>query len=290
MKKIYVLQPFGHESEPLYSLIKEAAASLEACPIREDEFIYEGNFIETVYETIEAADLIVCDISDSNPSAMYQLGYAHALQKPVLHIAERIERVTFDFRSVQMLVYDLSTPHQIKEFKKQLQQLMAQALEQPDLFSNRPRTKTDIDQVFISYSHQDEHFLKRLLVHLRPLENEGILDFWADTKLKPGDRWRKEIENALNHSRVAILLVSADFLASQFIIENELPPLLAKAEMQGVRIVPLIVKPCRFSRDKNLSIFQAINSPSKPLISLSEGEQEKIYDQVAELVESYVIK
>lgn len=84
---------------------------------------------------------------------------------------------------------------------------------------------------------------------------------------------------------MAILLVSADFLASDFITDNELPPLLKNAEEKGTRILPLIVKPCRFARDKNLRHFQAVNDPKHSLALLRQGDQEVLYDQVAAEVE-----
>jgi hypothetical protein len=84
---------------------------------------------------------------------------------------------------------------------------------------------------------------------------------------------------------VAILLVSADFLASDFITDNELPPILRNAEEKGTRIIPLIVKPCRFTRDKNLKHFLAINDPKDALIHIAEGDQERLYDMVSAEVE-----
>lgn len=123
------------------------------------------------------------------------------------------------------------------------------------------------------------------MVHLRPLEKGDLIDLWVDTKLKSGDKWKIEIENALKRARAAILLVSADFLASDFIVKNELPPLLKKAEFEGTRIIPVIVKLCRFTRDKNLSLFQATNDPLKPLIKLSSADREKIYDWISKEIE-----
>lgn len=140
-------------------------------------------------------------------------------------------------------------------------------------------------QVFISYSHADTEWLKRLQVHLRPLEREGKVECWDDTRIKPGTKWREEIRQALASAKVAVLLVSADFLASDFIAAEELPPLLAAAEAEGAVILPLIVSPCRF-RNTSLAPFQAVNPPDKPLIKLSRAEQEEYFVRVAEVIEA----
>jgi TIR domain-containing protein len=123
------------------------------------------------------------------------------------------------------------------------------------------------------------------MVHLKPLQRQGLIDAWVDTKLKAGDKWKKEIESSLSMAKVAILLVSADFLASDFIIENELPPILKGAEDKGTLIIPIMLKPCRFLREKSLNEFQAINSPDEPISALTESERELIYDTVAQRIE-----
>ena len=103
------------------------------------------------------------------------------------------------------------------------------------LAPNPERTK-----VFISYSHQDAQWLKRLHVHLRPLVRNSTIDLWDDTKISPGSQWQEEIAKAVKASRMAILLISADFLASDFIASDELPPLLEAAENEGAIILPLL--------------------------------------------------
>jgi hypothetical protein len=139
-------------------------------------------------------------------------------------------------------------------------------------------------KVFVSYSHADSAWLKRLQVHLKPLQREYDIDIWDDTRITPGSRWRDEIRKAVDEANVAILIISADFLASDFIVTNELPPLLKAAEEEGALILPIIASASLFNRNQQLSQFQTINSPSKPLVKLSDGEQEEVFLKVAEAI------
>lgn len=151
---------------------------------------------------------------------------------------------------------------------------------------NEHLAKNKSKKVFISYSHKDSAHLERLRVHLKPLEKLGVVDVWDDTKIKVGNHWEKEIDAALHQAAIAVLIVSADFLASDFIVDNELPPILEKAQLDGTKIVPVILKPCRFSRDANLSRFQALNPPDKPVHGMNESEQEVIWDRLSQIIEA----
>ncbi|HEY6547311.1 MAG TPA: toll/interleukin-1 receptor domain-containing protein, partial [Vicinamibacteria bacterium] len=93
--------------------------------------------------------------------------------------------------------------------------------------------------VFISYSHKDERWLRRLEVHLRPLVRDALISIWSDREIPPGAQWRDEIRKAISRARVGVLLVSADFLASDFVATDELPPLLKAAESSGTVILPV---------------------------------------------------
>lgn len=143
------------------------------------------------------------------------------------------------------------------------------------------------NSIFISYSHKDVKHLERLRTHLVPLIRAG-LDVWDDTRIEGGQLWREEIEDALASARVAILLVSADFLASGFITENELPPLLAAASSGGTTIVTIVVGFCNFSKSP-LSQYQAMNEPSKPLDSLKSSQRDKVWAHVAARVEKLML-
>lgn len=131
------------------------------------------------------------------------------------------------------------------------------------------------NQVFISYSHVDSEWLQRLKVHLKPFERNSQIHVWDDTKIKTGRDWKAEIKKALEQTKVAVLLISADFLASDFIATDELPPLLAAAEKEGAIIMPIILKPCSFTKFPSLAKFQSVNPPSHTLVEMTEGERER---------------
>ena len=131
------------------------------------------------------------------------------------------------------------------------------------------------EKVFISYSHKDTAWMERFRVHLEPLEREGLLDFWVDEHINPGDQWFEEIAEAIAATKVAVLLISPNFLASEFIAEHELPPLLKAARQGKVRILPLYLTSSNVNAMQDLSAFQGINDPAQPLASLSEADQDR---------------
>jgi hypothetical protein len=140
--------------------------------------------------------------------------------------------------------------------------------------------------VFISYSHADEQWLRRLQVHLAPLERDGGFEFWDDTKIRPGEQWSKEISAALRRAKAAVLIVSADFLASRFIMEKELPSLLAAASDEGAIVLNVVASPCRYLETSALSGFQAVNPPNRPLSLMSAHEREEVFYRVSIAVEA----
>src|SRR4051812_47433596 len=101
-------------------------------------------------------------------------------------------------------------------------------------------------KVFISYSHRDARLLDSLRDHLAPRVIEGVIEAWDDRRLEGGDRWQEAIEGAIASARVAVLLVSPQFLASDFIRNVELPLLLAAADAEGVLILPVILSVTSF--------------------------------------------
>jgi hypothetical protein len=146
----------------------------------------------------------------------------------------------------------------------------------------------DIKPVFISYSHKDAEWLGKVKMFLRPLEDRGLLRIWDDTNLRPGSQWLDEIKFSLESAQVGVLLITQNFLTSEFIIQKEFPVLLEKAKDRGCLIFWIAVSTSTWN-DSELSRFQAANDPNHPLDTLTEPEQNRvltsIYSRMKEAVQ-----
>jgi hypothetical protein len=94
--------------------------------------------------------------------------------------------------------------------------------------------------VFVSYGREDEQWRRRFTEMLRPLVRQRRLEVWSDDRAVVGYEWRPQLAEAIAGSEAALLLVSPSFLASDFIMDQELPALTG----HGVRLVPVLVRPC----------------------------------------------
>jgi TIR domain len=143
------------------------------------------------------------------------------------------------------------------------------------------------DQVFISYSHKDQRFLNELLTHLKPYLRKGTFTAWSDKQIKPGSQWFDEIKAALAKTSVAVMLVSPDFLDSDFIHEHELGPLLKEAEAGGVTILWVLIRDCSYE-ETLLEPYQAIMSPDKSLASMPRAKRDTAWKAVCKAIKEAV--
>lgn len=292
--RVFLIAPLKSEFRDINAAIREAVSSDHGKNpgelITPEDFFASGIPIaEKLSEEISNSDMIIAEISESNSYNLFEVGIAKAMNKPILFIAQReSELPLFIVTNYIIQYYDRNRLKETLVFPlmKRLSDIVLKDLKNEKYFVETEKNKT----VFISYSHADRDYLNRLCIHLRPFEKGGQIDIWSDTKIKAGEKWKQVIENALNKAAIAILLISADFLASDFIVDNELQPLLKYAEQKGTVILPVILKPCLFTHNSSLSQFQSINDPKLPLSKLNENDKEEIYVRIAEEVFSLINK
>jgi hypothetical protein len=136
------------------------------------------------------------------------------------------------------------------------------------------------DVVFISYSHADAIWMERLRVHLAPLVKKGVLSIWSDTQIRAGSNWKAEINQAIAVARVAVLLVSANYLASDFVVEQELPLLLAKAQAEGLTVIWIPISSSAWQLTP-ISEYQPAQNPTKPLAKLDSATREEVLVRIS---------
>lgn len=149
--------------------------------------------------------------------------------------------------------------------------------------SHRESALSSRDQVFISYSHRDAQWVNMLQTTLRPLVRNSNITVWADTQIRAGAKWYDEIQRALSLAKVAVLLVSPDFLASDFIATHELPILLEASEREGLTILWVAVSASLYE-ETEIGKYQAVNNPSEPLDSLAPAKQNQILVEVCKRI------
>jgi len=123
-------------------------------------------------------------------------------------------------------------------------------------------------QVFISYSHRDARWLQLLNIHLKPLIRNGSLAAWSDKDIEAGKAWLDQIWAAMASARAAILIVTPNFLASDFIMNEELPFLLERARRDGMKIFWIAVSASLY-QETELAKLQSVNNPARPLDCLA---------------------
>jgi hypothetical protein len=230
--------------------------------------------IELLIQLAGTADGIVCldDVAAARPhlAAAIERVFVAGLPRGLAAAHPQIaEHLYYDPGARRLIADD-------PQFRFYLNQLSRDEL----LEAAGKRLPVTRDQVFVSYSHRDADWLDRVLVHLRPLERLGIVDVWSDRRLESGDVWRKEIVAALDRARVALLLVSSDFLASDFVDAEELPPLLAAADQGGCRVVPIQVRPSVFDRIPSLACYQGVPGDTT-LSELPAAEADRVLANLA---------
>ncbi len=150
--------------------------------------------------------------------------------------------------------------------------------------SDRDKVSKDKPTVFISYSSKDREWLDRLLPHLDLLKKQKLLDIWEDSRIDGGDIWFEEIKRAMNSSSIAILLVTANFLSSDFVLKEEVPHFLQEQRLRGMIIIPILIRPCLWEAIPWIKAIQMLPGKGKSVAVDFKDNWDTPFMQAAGLV------
>jgi len=153
---------------------------------------------------------------------------------------------------------------------------------------------SEVPQLFISYAHEDRAWCERIRKYLKPAEDAGSIRIWVDGRIDPGQAWEAEIENNLQRSTIALLLVTPNFLASRYIKDKELPWLLTRRAHEKLEIVPVLIEhgltaqyaypyqdPDGQEQTLRLNDIQFLSPGGKAIAQLDTSQQNLFIDELA---------
>ncbi|MBV9790152.1 MAG: right-handed parallel beta-helix repeat-containing protein [Chloroflexi bacterium] len=142
-------------------------------------------------------------------------------------------------------------------------------------------------KVFYSYSHKDEQLRDELAKHLSILRRQGVISEWHDRKIGAGSEWAGEIDQHLNTAQIILLLISPDFLASDYCYDIEMKRAMERHDASEARVIPVILRPVLwmgmpFSKlqalpkdGKAVTLWQTLD---EAFVSVAEGIRESVED------------
>ena len=141
-------------------------------------------------------------------------------------------------------------------------------------------------QVFVSYSHKDEDLRVQLSAHLSSLKRQGVISEWHDRKIAPGDEWKKAIDDRINTARIILLLISSDFIASDYCYEIEMQRALERHEKREAVVIPVILRSCNW-QDTPFGKLQALPKDGKAITSWPDRDEAFLGDPAPTISEGW---
>jgi hypothetical protein len=126
--------------------------------------------------------------------------------------------------------------------------------------------------VFVSYAREDEAHLRTLEKHLSLLKRRGLVETWHDRMIGAGDEWAARIDEALDLADVVLLLVSPDFIASEYCVDREMARAMERHDAGEARVVPIFVRHCDW-RDAPFARLQGLPRDAVPVTRWSDPDE-----------------
>src|SRR5690242_884245 len=145
-------------------------------------------------------------------------------------------------------------------------------------------------QIFMSYSRKDRRLEDDLADQIRVLERGRGIKVWDDQNIRAGDEWSPKLENEINKSSVAVLMISARFLTSSYIMTKELEHVMSRRDLGKLEVVPVLTRPCPWEDLPWLAALEMRPRGARPLAKLRSADRETAMANVAREVADIAIE
>lgn len=136
-----------------------------------------------------------------------------------------------------------------------------------------PASNTTVPKkIFFSYSKYDREYLEQLTRHLAVLRRKGKIAAWDDHQILPGEEWDDAIKDELNHADIILLLISSDFLATDYIWDVEIKTAMERHAQKTAQVIPIVLRPCSWE-DAPFGKLNGLPSKAKPVSSYGDRDQ-----------------
>jgi hypothetical protein len=147
--------------------------------------------------------------------------------------------------------------------------------------------KDTLLNIFFAYSREDSDLRERLDKHLSGLKRRNYINTWFDGQIEAGTEWEKEIDFALSKADIILLLISADFIASDYCFDVEMKKAISRHEKGDAVIIPIILHPCDWS-DLPFSKIQGLPQNGKAITSENWKSPEFALSEIAKSIKETV--
>jgi hypothetical protein len=134
----------------------------------------------------------------------------------------------------------------------------------PPALSKPPQTPKKAFELFFSYAHKDEGLRDELATHLKMLQRQGVITTWHDRQITAGSEWAGAIDTHLNSAGIILLLISPDFIASDYCYDIELTRAMERHEAGEAIVIPVILRPADWT-DAPFGKLQALPKNAHPV-------------------------
>ena len=138
--------------------------------------------------------------------------------------------------------------------------------------------------IFISYSHKDEIWKDRLRPHLGLLERDDRIIIWDDRQIEPTAEWYDQIKRVMARASIAVCLISADYLNSEFCTKEEIPYLLRRRKEEGMHLFLVLLRPCAWQALSWLKTLQMLPRDGKSVASDFKDDWDTPFAELATYV------